>query len=66
MCKFECRVIFCKRDIQPRDIFMHFYLKKKNCILKFVNSKKNTSGLNFLFLQIPSPRIPRQVGRVQI
>ena len=31
---------FCKRDIQPRDIFMHFYLKKNNCILKFVNSKK--------------------------
>ena len=45
---------------------MHFYLKKKNCILKFVNSKKKNSGLNFLFLRIPSPGIPRHVGRVQI
>ena len=58
---------FCKRDIQPRDIFMHFnFVLKKTCIWKFVNSEKNTSGLNFSFLPIPSPRIPRQVGRVQI
>ena len=45
---------------------MHFYFFKKACILKFVNSKRNTSDLNFLFLRIPSPGIPIQVGRVQI
>ena len=46
--------------------FHAFLFLKKACILKFVNSKKNTSGLNFIFLRIPSPRIPRHVGRVQI
>ena len=33
--------------------------------MQFVNSKKKTSGWDF-FSRIPSPRILRQVGRVQI
>ena len=68
MCKFQGRVIFLKRDIQPRGIFMSLYIffSKKTCIYKFVNSKKNTSDWKIFFLRIPSPRIPRQVGRVQM
>ena len=67
MCKFQGRVIFLKRDIQPRGIFMPLYFfSKKPCIYKFVNSKKNTSDWKIFFLRIPSPRIPRQVGRVQM
>ena len=54
---------FFKRDIQPGSIFMPLYFFKKPCIYKFVNSKKNTSGLKIFFLRIPSPRILRQVGQ---
>ena len=42
------------------------FFSKKPCIYKFVNLKKNTSDWKIIFLRIPSPRIPRQVGRVQI
>ena len=67
MFKFQGRVIFLKRDIQPRGIFMPLYFfSKKPCIYKFVNSKKNTSDLKIFFLRISSPRILRQVGHVQI
>ena len=43
-----------------------YFFSKKTCIYKFVNSKKNTSDLKIFFLRIPSPRILRQVGHVQI
>ena len=45
---------------------MHFYLKKTLYFEVCKFEKKNTFGLNFLFLRIPSPGIPRQVGRVHI
>ena len=56
---------FCYRDIQPRDIFMHFYLKK-SLYFEVCKFEKKYFRFEFLFLRIPSPRIPRQVGRVQI
>ena len=34
--------------------------------MQFVNSKKKTSGWEIFFFRITSPRILRQVGRVQI
>ena len=71
MCKFQGHVIFFKRDIQPRGIFMTLgpTFFPKNPVFrayKFVNSKKNTSGWKIFFLRIPSPRILRQVGEGQI
>ena len=58
---------FFKRDIQPRGIFMPLYFFKKKLYLHVCKfEKKNTSGWKIFFLQIPSPKILRQVGQGQI
>ena len=67
MCKFQGRVIFFKARYPAAGHFYAFiFFPKKPCIFKFVNSRKKYFRLENFFWRIPSPRVPRQVGRVQI
>ena len=66
MCKCQGCVIFVKRDIQPRGIFMPLIFFKKNLYLQVCKFEKKYFRLEFFFWRIPSPRILRQVGHVQI
>ena len=74
VCKFEKNTsgwnaagYLAKNIFQPEVFFFQIYkLLKKMVYLEVCKLKKTTSGWNFFFLRIPSPRIPRQVCRVQI
>ena len=43
-----------------------YFVSKRILYLQVCKFEKNTSDWKIFFLRIPSPRIPRQVGRVQM
>ena len=57
---------FFKRDIQPWGIFMTLYFFQKTLYLQVCKFEKKYFRLENIFLRIPSPRIPQQVGQGQI